>query len=37
MSVENRLVFGKEHMLGVELCPAKAEGVSAVDEQCFCF
>lgn len=37
MSMENSLVSGKEHVLGVELCPAKAEGISAVDEQCFCF
>lgn len=35
--MENSLVSGKEHVLGVELCPAKAEGISAVDEQCFCF
>lgn len=37
MSMENSLVSGKKHVLGVELCPVKAEGISAVDEQCFCF
>lgn len=37
MSMENSLMSGKEHVLGVELCPAKGEGISAVGEQCFCF
>lgn len=37
ISMENSLVSGKEHVLGVELCPAKAEGICAADEQCFCF
>lgn len=37
ISMENSLVSGKEHVLGVELCPAKAEGICAGDEQCFCF